>query len=63
MTDRDTPAPADESAGYGTPADTRPEVTDDRRTPDDNRFGYGSEGYDVGEANPSNATERGEGEQ
>ena len=36
--------------------DTRPEQQDDRRTPDDNRFGYGSDGYDAGEGNDTAVT-------
>lgn len=43
----------DEGVGYGSPADTRVPETDDRRTPDDDRYGYGSEaGYEVEEGSP-----------
>ena len=41
--------------------DSRPAV-DPRRTPDDNRFGYGSEGYEVQEGNDKAVTGEGEEE-
>ena len=46
-TDDDRAAPQDH--------DTRPAV-DPRRTPDDNRFGYGSDGYGVSEGNDEAVT-------
>ncbi|WP_102128151.1 hypothetical protein [Deinococcus planocerae] len=62
MTDQDAPTsptsgsgqPGPEGdVGYGSPADTRAPEVDDRRTPDDDRYGYGSEeGYEVEEGSP-----------
>ncbi|WP_216324427.1 hypothetical protein [Deinococcus aestuarii] len=60
MTDQDTATPQpsgqpdpEADVGYGSPADTRPPEADDRRTPDDDRYGYGSEeGYEVEEGSP-----------
>ncbi|ADV68413.1 hypothetical protein [Deinococcus maricopensis] len=36
--------------------DTRPDTHDDRRTPDDNRYGYGSDAYQPGEGNDAAVT-------
>ena len=61
MTDQDAAQTSDqqqsgpgEDVGYGSTADTRSPETDDRRTPDDDRYGYGSEeGYEVEEGSPN----------
>lgn len=59
MTDPQIPDPSSdaptEDVGYGSAADTRAPAADDRRTPDDDRYGYGSEGYDVEEGGPTTA--------
>ncbi len=50
----DRAAPND--TAFPNEGDTRPTDTDPRRTPDDNRFGYGSDDYPAGEGNDEAVT-------
>ena len=54
--------PSDDDRAFPNAGDTRPQDTDSRRTPDDNRYGYGSDGYEAGEGNDRAVTGEGEPE-
>ena len=49
--------PAEEDRSAPQDHDTRPDGTDPRRTPEDNRFGYGSDGYEIAEGNDPAVTD------